>query len=140
MRKLTLLSFLLAFATTLAFAGSPPGSPPQPTDGKYLEVQKVYMSQIGLSEIPEGSNWGPNVQKYLSSVHVYSPAAWCAAFVHWSNSTAGIKDNITAWSPTAQNNANLVYYNGHYLQPPRPADVFTIYFPSLKRIAHTGFI
>jgi hypothetical protein len=53
--------------------------------------------------------------------------------------SAGIKNNITAYSPTALNKKNLVYYKGQLLKPVQSGDVFTIFFPSMGRIAHTGF-
>lgn len=102
-------------------------------------VEQVYTSQIGVTEKPRGSNSGNEVNKYLRSVHINYPAPWCAAFVHWCLDSAGIYNTITAYSPTAQNNNNLVYYNHRLLKTLLPGDVFTIYFPSLKRIAHTGF-
>ena len=142
MKRFLFLLTAICLLTAVSHA-SPPGSPPLTTQhspiASYQKVQQVYTSQIGVSEVPEGSNWGPQISKYLASVKIYTPAAWCAAFVHWCNATAGVKDRITAWSPTAHNPQNLVYYQGKFLQPPRPADVCTIYFPNLKRIAHTYF-
>jgi hypothetical protein len=43
----------------------------------------VARSQVGLAEIPKGSNWGKNVQKYLASVGINFPASWCMAYVYW---------------------------------------------------------
>lgn len=104
------------------------------------EISQVVNSQLGVQEQPKGSNWGPRVKLYLASVKVYSPAPWCAAYVHWCLDSAGRKNNITAYSPTAHNRANLVYYNGKVLKDIRPGDVFTVYFISMGRIGHTGFV
>jgi len=41
------------------------------------------IQEIGKEEVPRGSNWGPSVQKYLRSVGINFPAAWCMAFVYW---------------------------------------------------------
>lgn len=46
-------------------------------------ILSIARSQIGLTEIPKGSNWGKHVQKYLASVGIFAPAAWCMAFVYW---------------------------------------------------------
>lgn len=104
-----------------------------------LTVQDVYTRNIGVREIPKGSNWGPSIKVYLNSVNVKTPAAWCAAFVHYCLSKAGIPNTITAWSPTAHNPKNLVYFQNKLLKGPEPGDVFCLWFPKLKRIAHTGF-
>ncbi len=41
------------------------------------------ISQLGVEEIPRGSNWGRDIQKYLKSVSINFPASWCMAFVYW---------------------------------------------------------
>ncbi len=40
-------------------------------------------SQIGVQEIPKGSNAGPEVEIYLKSVGLGKGYAWCMAFVYW---------------------------------------------------------
>lgn len=45
-------------------------------------------SQIGVMEKPPGSNSGPEVDAYLTSVGVGSGNAWCAAFVWWCTNEA----------------------------------------------------
>lgn len=46
-------------------------------------IISIARSQMGRSEIPKGSNWGKHVQKYLASVGINFPAAWCMAFTYW---------------------------------------------------------
>jgi hypothetical protein len=124
-------------------------SPPDPCDDRqrtetvktisdHLTVQAIYTSQIGVREAT-GKNDGVQVEAYLKSVNLGKGYAWCAAFVKWCFDRADINTTITAWSPTAENRKNLVYDKGKFLQDPRPGDVFTLYYPSLKRIGHTGF-
>jgi hypothetical protein len=103
-------------------------------------IAEVYVSQIGKQEHPKGSNWGSDVQKYLRHVQTYQPKPWCAAFVKFCLDSAGVKSTITAASPTAHNKDNLVWFKNRWYQQMRAGDVFTIYFPSLHRIAHTGFV
>jgi hypothetical protein len=43
----------------------------------------IARSEIGIKEIPPGSNRGPRVEEYLKSVHLGPGYAWCAAFVYW---------------------------------------------------------
>jgi hypothetical protein len=41
------------------------------------------ISQIGVREVPIGSNRGPDVEKYLASTDLNGGFFWCMAFVHW---------------------------------------------------------
>jgi hypothetical protein len=102
-------------------------------------VSEVYVSQIGVQEHPKGSNWGKEISKYLRHVKTYDPQPWCAAFVRFCLDSAGVKSTITAYSPTAHNSKNLVWFKMKWYKEPAPGDVFTIYFASMGRIAHTGF-
>lgn len=104
-----------------------------------VSISDLYRSQIGIRESPPNSNWGPDVKKYLKSVKVFAPAPWCSAFVKWNLDSAKIPNTLTAWSPTAHNSKNIVLFKGRFYKKPQPGDVFTLYFPRLKRIAHTGF-
>lgn len=47
---------------------------------KAIEIAK---GEIGKQEIPLGSNWGENCQKYLHSVGIDFPASWCMSFMYW---------------------------------------------------------
>ena len=55
---------------------------------KHLEVAVL---EIGNEEVPRGSNWGDHIQKYLHSVGIDFPAAWCMAFVYWCCEQSGAK-------------------------------------------------
>lgn len=48
-----------------------------------IEVLKVARKEIGVKEVPPGSNRGPRVGEYLKSVNLDPGYAWCAAFVYW---------------------------------------------------------
>ncbi len=48
-----------------------------------MRLIEIAYSQLGKEEIPRGSNWGPDVKKYLNSVGLDFPASWCMAFVYW---------------------------------------------------------
>jgi hypothetical protein len=110
---------------------------PQLTDTR-AEVAEVYKSQVGVRE-RTGNNDGKDVEKYLKSVGLGKGFAWCAAFVHWCLIEAGVKNTITAWSPTAHNKKNIVYFNNKFKKPAQQADVITLYYSSKGRIGHTGF-
>jgi len=102
------------------------------------EVAAIYKSQLGVKE-KTGNNDGKDVEKYLKSVGLGKGFAWCAAFVHWCLIEAGVKNTITAWSPTAHNKKNIVYFNNKFKKPAQQADVITLYYSSKGRIGHTGF-
>lgn len=102
------------------------------------EVAAIYKSQLGVRE-KTGRNDGKDVEKYLKSVGLGKGFAWCAAFVHWCLNEAGVKNSITAWSPTAHNKNNIVYFNNKFKKEPQQADVITLYYSNKGRIGHTGF-
>ena len=56
-----------------------------------LNSLQSAQSQIGIQEIPKGSNAGPDVEKYLKSVGLSKGYAWCMAFVYWNVQQAATK-------------------------------------------------
>ncbi|MEH3053153.1 MAG: CHAP domain-containing protein [Patulibacter minatonensis] len=62
---------------------------------------KVAMAELakGVRET-NGNNWSADIKKYLNSTGINTPAAWCAAFVHWSLERAGFKfpSRSTSWA------------------------------------------
>lgn len=94
--------------------------------------------QLGVRE-SGGNNRGWKVSQYLESVNAPEGSSWCASYVHWNLSKCGIPNTVTAWSPTAHNPKNIVWFKGKFNKSPNAGDVFTIYSLKKKRIAHTGF-
>lgn len=114
------------------------------TDGRDLSprenVRRVYSREIGTRE-ETGRNDGKDVEKYLRYVGLGKGYAWCAAFVSWSLGEAGIKNPKSAWSPAMFPAGSVVWKRTWKVSgTPSTGDVFGIYFASLKRIAHVGFI
>jgi peptidoglycan hydrolase-like protein with peptidoglycan-binding domain len=63
-----------------------PGTVPAVTQSNVtilIEVLKVAVSQVGVMEVPPGSNKGPEVNAYLASTGLDPGYFWCAAFVYW---------------------------------------------------------
>lgn len=56
-----------------------------------MSALDIAISQLGVEEKPRGSNWGEEIQKYLASVDVDFPAAWCMAFIYWCVEESGIR-------------------------------------------------
>lgn len=104
------------------------------------QVTNTFSSQVGIRE-KTGNNDGRDVEIYLRYVYLPKGNPWCAAFVCWTlgqNKVANPRNGycpalfITknqVWKRTAKNN-----------KVPLPGDVFGIYFPEKKRIAHVGFV
>lgn len=101
-------------------------------------VEARYLKEVGVREAT-GNNDGKDVEKYLKSVGQTKGASWCAAFVHWVLEQCGIVTSITAWSPSALNKNNLVWFDNKWYKTPKAGDVFVLYSQTKKRIAHTGF-
>ncbi len=44
---------------------------------------RVAIGEIGVREVPVGSNRGPRVEEYLASTNLGGGHYWCMAFVYW---------------------------------------------------------
>jgi len=97
-----------------------------------LNILTIAQSQLGVRE-RTGNNDGQAVEQYLNYVGFKIGAPWCAAFVSWVFGSAGCEQPNTAWSPA-------LFPLQKQTTEVKPATVFGIYFPSLKRIAHCGFV
>ncbi|MFC4230572.1 CHAP domain-containing protein [Parasediminibacterium paludis] len=102
---------------------------------------EVAQTQMGLQEIPKGSNWGPHVQTYLASVGIDFPASWCMAFVYWCTSEAA--KMLGKPNPLVKTGGVLRQWNE--INPaykvkgaPQPGDIFIMDFG--KGMGHTGFV
>lgn len=101
---------------------------------------QIARTQLGKSEQPRGSNWGPDVQKYLASVGITSPAAWCAAFVYWCYKEAarqlGVKNPLlcTGRVLTQYEMRKAVYQ----VSSPEAGDVFIML--NKDGTGHMGFV
>ena len=57
-------------------------------------VLKIAENEIGVCEVPPGSNRGPRVNEYLKCIGLRPGNAWCAAFVFWCFDMAASKLDI----------------------------------------------
>ncbi|HYC27613.1 MAG TPA: CHAP domain-containing protein [Chitinophagaceae bacterium] len=140
MKRILFLASALLLISANTFA-APPGDQPSTTEAfveKSIEVKEVYTSQIGVRELT-GKNDGVQVQAYLKTVGLGKGYAWCAAFVKWCFLQVGIKTPTNGMAASFHNPKRLVYFKSRFLHDPQPGDVFTLYYPHLKRIGHTGF-
>ncbi|WP_267436299.1 CHAP domain-containing protein [Erwinia psidii] len=94
----------------------------------------IASSQTGVSEKPRGSNSGPEVMRYLKTVGINFPAAWCAAFVVWCHPEAGITGISRTGGVLDMWNRSKEYR----VTSPQPGDVMIIDFG--EGVGHTGIV
>lgn len=92
----------------------------------------IAEKEVGVRE-RSGNNDGERVELYLKYIGLPKGHAWCAAYTSWVYGQAGLSKPRTGWTPA-------LFPENRLVKKPKPADLFGIYFPSLKRIAHTGFV
>lgn len=126
---------------TLAPAATPTPAPPKPeaTPGPRQRVLVTAESLIGTTEAT-GKNDGPIIEAILSSTGNRKGDPYCAAFNYYCYREAGLAKLVprSAWSPDWVKNPTWTLAEGG--RTPQPADAFGIYFPSKKRVAHTGLV
>lgn len=97
------------------------------------------VSQIGVQEIPKGSNAGVDVEKYLKSVGLGKGYSWCMAFVYWCTQEASNK--LKQPNPLIKTGGVLAQYNNAKntkVTIPKSGDVFIMDFG--KGTGHTGIV
>lgn len=100
---------------------------------------KTATSQLGVKEIPKGSNAGPEVEIYLRSVGLGKGYAWCMAFVYWCTQQAAIKTAVN--NPLKKTAGVLDQFNSRPLlvaKTPQPGDIFIMEFSG--GTGHTGIV
>jgi hypothetical protein len=140
------------------FPAAPSPAPTSASSSLALHALAVAAAQIGVREQPEGSNSGPEVDRYLASVGVaprVGPAAnraWCAAFVYWCFQTAARSLAVTNpvvktggvlrhWNEASTHDAVRRHRKARALEDPsfvRPGFIFVYDFG--RGLGHTGLI
>lgn len=115
-----------------SFLGDRSVYPRSPYEDLRQRVIQIAQAQLGVREAT-GNNDGVVVENYLHYTGNTKGEPWCAAFVSWIYGQAGLKFPRTAWSPS-------LFLANRRVDTPQTADVFGVYFPGLKRIAHCGLV
>ncbi|SEM30221.1 hypothetical protein SAMN05216436_103147 [bacterium A37T11] len=102
-------------------------------------VPQIYLAELGVKEA-SGHNDGPRVEEYLRYTKLGPGHNWCASFVCWTLGKAGVDNPRNPWCPALFPDKRVVWCRGDAMSHISRADIFGIYFPSLKRIGHVGFI
>ncbi len=107
----------------VAFEATPPKFP--------LEFA---IEEIGVEEVPRGSNDGKRVREYLRAGGCTIPAPWCAGFVMWCLKKSGVNPNIT----TAHVATMWDKHKDIQKFTPKAGDVFVMI--NRNGTGHTGFV
>lgn len=116
-----------------------------------LAALEMARTQIGVREVPLGSNAGPQVKQYLASVDLPTGYAWCAAFVYWCNREACKKLGVPNIVPKTGGVLNMfnnakgacitkIDAKNGAINPDavRPGDIFVMQFKG--GVGHIGFV
>lgn len=98
------------------------------------ENEVIVESKKYLNVKENGYNRSPDIDTWnlLTGVPLGSP--YCASFISWVNKSVGLKAPISAWAPDQVRRNNVSFSSL------KSGDVFGLYFPSKKRVAHVGFV
>ena len=134
--------------------GSLFGSPLSFVAGGSLATAALGMAvtQLGVLEVPLGSNRGPQVNQYLASVGLNGGFYWCMAFVFWcfreaaaqagqANAFPRTASCIEAWNRVKAASPNRVITRAAALANPtlvKPGHVFILDHGG--GAGHTGFV
>lgn len=105
------------------------------------QVTRIYNSEIGVRE-KTGHNDGARVETYLRYCGLGKGNPWCASFVCWSYGQANVKNPKSGYCPDLFAAKYVIYRRTakHSMSKPQPGDVWGLYFPEKKRVAHVGFV
>ena len=95
-------------------------------------IVAIAAGELGVREL-SGKNDGKRVEEYLKVIQLGKGHAWCGAYVSWVYAKAGLAQPRFGWTPS-------LFPFRCLTKLPLPGDVFGIYFPALKRIAHAGIV
>lgn len=117
----------------------------------HLTTMMHAESMLGVTEDyvnGRWTNWGEQIKEFLFAANLSEPAPWCAAFINWC-AEQGAYDHGAVSSleqvplqAYVQSYADWATENDSYLTPAEagPGDIFILYYDSLQRYAHIGFV
>jgi len=95
-------------------------------------------AEVGVVE-EGGANRGQRVELYQRSVGLKPGDPWCAAFVNWCGSKALGADWLLPMVGGCATLGDFGAKHGLLHSEPKSGAIFLLYFPKLRRFAHTGF-
>lgn len=101
----------------------------------------VAQTQVNVTESPPNSNKGLKVEEYQRTVGIQvGKDPWCAGFIAWCGVTALGDDWFVPKVGGCATLGEWAAKLGILESSPKPGDAFLLWFPKLKRFAHTGFV
>ncbi|SEA43866.1 hypothetical protein SAMN05443550_103228 [Pedobacter hartonius] len=101
---------------------------------RILRSTIVHLANIEIGTMEKtGHNDGGQIERYLATVHLKRGQPYCAAFISWVFSKAGLPKPRSGWSPD-------MFPPSRISKLALPANLLGIYFPEYGRIAHVGLI
>lgn len=100
---------------------------------------QIAASQVGVKEVPLGSNAGPQVSAYLASVGLPPGNSWCMAFQYWCFNEAS--NRLGVKNPMKKSGGVLNEWESEvafHQDTPQPGDIFIMDLG--KGLGHTGII
>jgi hypothetical protein len=107
-----------------------------------IKALEIAITQLGVVEVPKGSNRGPEVDEYIKSVGLNPTGkySWCMAFVYWCHEKAAL--SLGAPNPMLKTGGVMMQYNKRKdtngNKTPMPGDVFIMDYG--KGLGHTGIV
>lgn len=104
-------------------------------------IETTFLKEVGVVET--GYNRGKKVEEYLNTAGAKPGNSWCSAFVYWVHKQCNPEFQLSApaWSPTWFPTNKTIYNRTKDKEiNALSGDVFGVYYPEKKRIAHVGFI
>lgn len=101
-----------------------------PEQSRIINNAQKYVGQTETG----GFNRSPFIDKINKFSNVPLGSPYCASFVSYILYISEVNGPISAWSPAMTSKNNIPFKDID------TSDVFGLYFPSKKRIAHVGFI
>jgi len=97
------------------------------------------ITQIGVEEVPRGSNKGVDVEKYLKSIGLGGGYSWCMAFAYWNVQQASKKLKIT--NPLLKTGGVMRQWNESVaLRSTTPQSGYLFILDEGNGLGHTGLV
>lgn len=104
-----------------------------------LEALAFAQKEVGVTEVPMGSNWGPRVSQYIKTAGYTFPVEWCACFVTWCYDRAGKKVTFPA-KGLVENWDNWAAKHGEVVVRPFRGDLVTFDWNNDHWFDHIGIV
>lgn len=117
----------------------------------HLSALSYAKDKLGVTESyvnGRWTNWGPEVQAFLFAANIKVPAPWCAGFVNWCAEEAAYDKQTTSTledvplQAYVQSYADWAEIQDRFITKfeAGPGDLFILYYTSLGRYGHIGFV